>query len=66
MVSHSSHTNHELLILVIQVTDVSFVIESFEEKCPISKNLMFFFSLIWPIFYKLSYEKICQKQVEKM
>ena len=43
MVSHSSHTNHELLILVIQVTDVSFVIESFEEKCPISKNLMFFF-----------------------
>ena len=29
MVSHSSLTNHELLILVIRVTNVSFVIESF-------------------------------------
>ena len=29
MVSHSSPTNHELLILVIRVTNVSFVIESF-------------------------------------
>ena len=29
MVSHSSHTNHEFLILVIQVAHVSFAIESF-------------------------------------
>ena len=32
MVSHSSHTNHELSVLVIQVTNVSFVIEAFYEK----------------------------------
>ena len=29
MVSHGSHTNHEFLILVIQVTSVSSAIESF-------------------------------------
>ena len=29
MVSHSSHTNHEFLTLVIRVTNVSFAIESF-------------------------------------
>ena len=29
MVSHSSPTNHELLILVIRVTNVSFAIERF-------------------------------------
>ena len=29
MVSHSSHTNHEFLVLVIRVTNVSFAIESF-------------------------------------
>ena len=29
MVSHSSNTNHEFLILAIQVTNVSLAIESF-------------------------------------
>ena len=29
MVSHSSHTNHEILTLVTQVTNLSFAIESF-------------------------------------
>ena len=29
MMSHSSHTNHVFLILVIGVTNVSFAIESF-------------------------------------
>ena len=47
MVSHSSHTNHEFLILVIQVTNVSSAIESFVtfQNFPISKilvSLLFF------------------------
>ena len=29
MMSHSSHANHEFLILVIRVTNVSYAIESF-------------------------------------
>ena len=29
MVSHCSHTNHEFLLLVMQVTNVSFAKESF-------------------------------------
>ena len=51
MVFHSSHTNHEFLILVIRVTNVSFAIESFvtyekvnnvtyEENFPTSKILV--------------------------
>ena len=53
MVSHSSHTNHEFLILVIRVTNVSFAIKSFvsyekglimlhEEDFPTSKILVIF------------------------
>ena len=47
MVSHSSHTNHEFLMLVIQVTNVSSAIESFVtfQNFPISKilvSLLFF------------------------
>ena len=32
MVSHSSNTNREFLILVIRVTNVSFAIESFVDN----------------------------------
>ena len=51
MVSHSSHTNHEFLILVIQVTNVSSAIESFVtfENFLISKILVFYF-LIFKFF----------------
>ena len=55
MVSHSSHTNHEFLTLVIRVTNVSFAIESFvtyekglvmmfpyEENFPTSKIIVSF------------------------
>ena len=56
MVSHSFHTSHELLILMIRVTDVSFAIESFvtydkrvdnvrfKENFPTSKTLVIFLS----------------------
>ena len=40
MVPHSSHTNHEFLILVIRVTYVNFTIESFEENCATYKILV--------------------------
>ena len=55
MVSHSSHTNHEFLILVIPVTNVSLTIESFvtyekvlimmlhKENFPTSKIVVVFF-----------------------
>ena len=55
MVSHSSHTNHEFLILVIPVTNVSLTIESFvtyekvlimmlhKENFPTSKIVIVFF-----------------------
>ena len=72
MVSHSSHTNHEFLILVIRVAHVSFAIESFvtykksvdndvtyEEDLPTFKISVRFYSSIWRIYYKLSYEKFC-------
>ena len=55
MVSHSCHTNHEYLTLVIRVTNFSFAIESFvnyekrvdndvtyEENFPTSKILVSF------------------------
>ena len=54
MVSHGSHTNHEFLILVIPVINVSFAIEIFsltksvdndityEENFPTSKSLVSF------------------------
>ena len=61
MVSHSCHTNHDVVILVIRVTNVNFAIENFEENCPASKILVGFFSLTWRIYYKLSYEKFCKK-----
>ena len=44
MVSHSSHTKHEFLILVKQVTNVSSALESyvFFQNFPISKILVSF------------------------
>ena len=44
MMSHSSHTNHEFLILVIQFTNVSSAIESFVTfwNFPVSKILVSF------------------------
>ena len=75
MVSNSSHTNHEFLILVIRVTNVSFGIESFVtyEKVSIMMLhmkrifllLTFFYSLMWRIYFKLSYEKFCEKTGRK-
>ena len=77
MVSHSSHNNHVFLILVVQVTNVSFAIESFAtyekvlimmlhmKRISTSKTLVIlvssFVSLIWPIYWKLSYEKFSKK-----
>ena len=51
MASHSRHTKHEFLILVIQVTNVSSIIESFVTFCnfPISKILVSF------LFFNLAY-----------
>ena len=43
MVSHSCHTNHDVVILVIRVTNVNFAMENFEENCPASKILVGFF-----------------------
>ena len=44
MVSHSSHTDHEFLILVTQVINVTFAIESFVtfQQFPVSKILVSF------------------------
>ena len=44
MLSHSSHTNHEFLILVIQGTNVSSAIESFVtfKNFPILVSFLFF------------------------
>ena len=71
MVSHGSHTNHEFLLLVIRVTNVSFAIERFVtfEKVltmvlhmkRIFLPLKVFYSLIGRIYYKLSYKKFCKK-----
>ena len=76
MLSHSSHTNHEFFILAIRVTNVTFAIKSFvtHEKGLIKmlhmKRIFLlledFYSLIWRIYYKLSYEKFCKKKVGKM
>ena len=38
---------------------------TYELNFPTSKILVSFYSLIWRIYYKLSYE-FCKKQVEKM
>ena len=48
MVSYSSHTNHEFLILLIQVINVSSAIESFVTfyNFPIFKNLVDFFKFL--------------------
>ena len=58
MVSRSSHTNHEFLILLIRVSKVSFAIESFVtyEKGLIILHMK---SII------ASYEKYCKKQIGK-
>ena len=78
MESHSSHTNHELLTLVIGVTNVSFAIESFithEKGLIMMLHMKRFFlllkfqqvlySLIWRIYHKLIYEKFCKNRSEK-
>ena len=66
MVSYSSRTNHEFLILVMQVTNVSSAMESFVifQNFPISIILVSF--LLWRTYYKLNYEKFCKKQVGKI
>ena len=71
MVSHGSHTNHEFLILVIRVPNVSLAVESFVtcekvlimmlRNLPTFKMLVSFYSLVWQIYYKLNYEKFCKK-----
>ena len=68
MVSHRSHTNHEFLILVIQVTNVSSAIKSchFLEFSYLQHFSLVFNFLICPTYYKLSYEKFCKEQVEEM
>ena len=59
MVSHSSHTNHEFLILVIRVTNVSFAIQRFVtyKKFSTSKILVgffFFLSFFFFLFFFLT------------
>ena len=74
MVSHSSHTNHEFLILVIRVANVSFAIGNFvtyEKVLMLHMKIIFlllkaFYSLIWRTYYKLRYEKFSKKQIGKM
>ena len=77
MVSHSSHTNHEFLILVIQITNVSFAIDSFvdndvayKEKFPTSKILVvfFFFNMtnllqikLWEVLQKTGRKNVSSK-----
>ena len=48
MVSHSSHTNHEFLMLVVQFTNVSFAIENFViyEKALIILVSFLFFNMV--------------------
>ena len=76
MVSHSSHTNHVFLILVIRVTNVSFAIESFVSneivliimlhmKKIFLVTFLFFNTMNLLIYYKLVFEKFCKKQVRK-
>ena len=62
MVSHSSHTN-EFLILVIQVTNVSSAIESFVtfENFLISKILVFYFLIFLANLLQIKLREVLQK-----
>ena len=65
MVSHSSHTNHEFLILVIRVTNVTFAMFGHLRKSADNVTYKENFP-IWRIYYKLSYEKFCKEHVKQM
>ena len=67
MVSHSSHTNHEFIILVIQVNNFSSAIESFVTfyNCRLSKILVSFSFFNMANLFQIKLREVLQKTGRK-
>ena len=68
MVSRSSHTNHEFLILVVQITNVSSAIDSFVTfwNFPLSKILESFLFFNMASLSQIKLWEVLQKRLKNM